>query len=262
METKLIIVESLSIVKLVDRPELADRMTAVGEEAYPPYFAGQSNYYDAMDRLGDTVRNLKLAVVDGGNRVVAGAEAVPLTWDGTDENLPGGYDAALQMAVSVRESGTQPDTLCLVNLMVSEAARGRRLTVKLAQEFWDIDVGFEPRAIICNVRGALKHEHPNTPLTEYIGWTNDDGKVYDPWLRSFLDAGARLGPVVDETLTISSSLADWTKWTGMEFPRSGEYIIPMGLAPLVADCEQDEGRYVEPGVWIIMERNSSSSPGS
>ena len=247
------IAEPISFVKLTERPDLKERMQALELEAYPAFFEGQSTYYEAMERLGDAVSHLKLAVIDRNDQLLAGAEAVALTWNGNDEDLPEGYDASLQRAITVKENGIQPDTICLVNLMVSEAARGRRLTVKLMQAFWNTDPGFKPHALIGNIRGALKHEHPATPLSEYIAWTNDDGKPYDPWIRSFLDAGARLGPVVDETLTITSSLENWSRWTGMEFSKNGDYIIPMGLAPLRVDCERDEGRYVEPGVWIIME---------
>ena len=247
------IVEPISFVKLTERPDLKERMQALELKAYPAFFEGQSTYYEAMEQLGDAVSHLKLAVIDKNDQLLAGAEAVAITWNGIDEDLPKGFDAALQRAITVKENGIQPNTICLVNLMVSEAARGRRLTVKLMQAFWNINPGFEPRALIANVRGALKHEHPLTPLTEYIAWTNDEGKPYDPWIRSFLDAGARLGPVVDDTLTITSSIVNWSEWTGMEFQESGEYIIPMGLVPLVVDYERDEGRYVEPGVWVIME---------
>ena len=246
-------IEPISFVKLTERPDLKKQMQVLELEAYPAFFEGQSSYYKAMERLGEAASDLKLAAIGNNGQLLAGAEAVALTWNGIDEDLPEGYDAALQRAITVHESGIQADTICLVNLMVSEAARGRRLTVKLMQAFWNTEAGFKPRALIGNIRGALKHEHPTTPMSDYIAWTNDDGKPYDPWIRSFLDAGARLGPVVNETLTITSTLENWSKWTGVEFPENGDYIIPMGSAPLKVNCERDEGIYVEPGVWIIME---------
>jgi hypothetical protein len=36
----------------------------------------------------------------------------------------------------------------------------------------------------------------------------------------------------------------------MEFPESGEYVFPEGLAPLAVDREADLGRYWEPNVWM------------
>jgi hypothetical protein len=39
----------------------------------------------------------------------------------------------------------------------------------------------------------------------------------------------------------------------MNFPQSGEYIIPGALSPIEVNVETDEGVYVEPNVWIVHE---------
>lgn len=39
-------------------------------------------------------------------------------------------------------------------------------------------------------------------------------------------------------------------WTDMQFPVSGEYVIPQGLATLHFDDEADAGTYVEPNIWV------------
>ena len=99
------IVEPISFVKLTERPDLKARMQALELEAYPAFFEGQSTYYEAMERLGDAVSHLKLAAIDGNDQLLAGAEAVALTWNGVDEDLPVGYNTALQRAITVKENG-------------------------------------------------------------------------------------------------------------------------------------------------------------
>ena len=37
----------------------------------------------------------------------------------------------------------------------------------------------------------------------------------------------------------------------MEFPESGEYVFPEGLAPLHVDRAADLGQYWEPNVWMV-----------
>jgi hypothetical protein len=37
----------------------------------------------------------------------------------------------------------------------------------------------------------------------------------------------------------------------MQFPESGEYVFPAGLAPVQIDRAQDVGTYWEPNVWIV-----------
>ena len=36
----------------------------------------------------------------------------------------------------------------------------------------------------------------------------------------------------------------------MTLPASGEYVIPGGLSTLRIDYDADEGRYVEPNIWV------------
>ena len=50
--------------------------------------------------------------------------------------------------------------------------------------------------------------------------------------------GARIGPVLPESLRITGSVAEWTSWTGLAFPVSGSYVFPEGLAPVEIDVCQ------------------------
>jgi len=51
-------------------------------------------------------------------------------------------------------------------------------------------------------------------------------------------------------MKINGTVADWESWTNMKFPESGTYIVPGALVPVTIDVEKNEGRYVEPNVWI------------
>ncbi|MEW6060072.1 MAG: N-acetyltransferase, partial [Actinomycetota bacterium] len=52
------------------------------------------------------------------------------------------------------------------------------------------------------------------------------------------------------SMTVTGTVADWETWTGMAFPDSAPYVVPGALVPIVIDHEHDEGRYVEPNVWM------------
>jgi hypothetical protein len=51
-------------------------------------------------------------------------------------------------------------------------------------------------------------------------------------------------------MTIAGSLADWLRWTGMKFDRSGEVTIAGALVPVTVSLEHDYAVYVEPNVWL------------
>ena len=64
----------------------------------------------------------------------------------------------------------------------------------------------------------------------------------------------RLGATVlkpePRSLRITGSVAEWEEWTATDFPESGDYWFPRGLAPVTIDREQDRGAYWEPNVWM------------
>jgi hypothetical protein len=60
-------------------------------------------------------------------------------------------------------------------------------------------------------------------------------------------------------MDIPGTVAEWEEWTGMAFPESGEYVVPGALVPVTIDRERDQGRYVEPNVWMLHQRPEPSS---
>src|SRR5947208_3372417 len=104
------------------------------------------------------------------------------------------------------------------------------------------------RRVIAPVRPSWKERYPLTPIERYVTWRREDGQLLDPWMRLHERLGARVGPVLPESMLISGTVAEWSQWTGLEFPESGVYVFPQGLAPLTV--EHDRGIYYEPNVWL------------
>jgi hypothetical protein len=46
------------------------------------------------------------------------------------------------------------------------------------------------------------------------------------------------------------TIADWRRWTGMEFAASGPAVVPGAMVPVHVSLEQDHAIYVEPNVWV------------
>jgi hypothetical protein len=51
-------------------------------------------------------------------------------------------------------------------------------------------------------------------------------------------------------MTIACTVADSERWAGMEFPESGDYVVPGALPLVTVDSEADRGESVEPNVWM------------
>jgi hypothetical protein len=51
-------------------------------------------------------------------------------------------------------------------------------------------------------------------------------------------------------MTITGTLAEWRRWTGLAFDCTGPVIVPGALVPVHCDVEHDHAVYVEPNVWM------------
>lgn len=105
-------------------------------------------------------------------------------------------------------------------------------------------------ALVAPVRPTLKSRYPYVPMEDYVGWTREDGKPFDPWLRVHASLGATILRVAPCSMTITGRISDWEEWTGMSFRESGEYVVPGALQPVSMNLEKDFGVYEEPNVWM------------
>jgi len=88
--------------------------------------------------------------------------------------------------------------------------------------------------VVAPVRPTTKARYPLTPIETFMRWRRADGTALDPWIRTHerLDAEILAAAPVSQTMT--GTVAQWEKWTGLALPESGEYVIPDGLGLLSA----------------------------
>jgi hypothetical protein len=104
--------------------------------------------------------------------------------------------------------------------------------------------------LIAPVRPSWKDRYPLVPIERYAEWRRPDGFLFDPWMRVHERLGAEVLKPEPRSLRITGSVAEWEQWTGIEFPESGNYWFPGGLATVAIDGEAGTGVYWEPNVWM------------
>lgn len=232
-------------------PELWDSIEDLDREVWPEY----NRHGDVLNRYwGDLYTrfaNWQLVLVDeGAPEPLAEGNTLPLDWDGTVERLPEGIDGAVERGFDLEDRKGAPNTLCALAAVVVPAHRDRRLSreVILAMRRLAADRGLHD--LLAPIRPSLKHRYPTVPIEEYTRWTRADGLPFDPWLRVHVRLDADLLAVAPRSLKITGTVSDWEEWTGMEFPVSGSFVFPEGLAPVEIDREADVGTYWEPNIWM------------
>jgi GNAT superfamily N-acetyltransferase len=244
---------TLEVFTLRERPDLRPLVFAAEfqQPLYPEYMQ-----HDAAARLYfrspffDRYLDFAFAGVEHG-KVVARAFSVPFALGAERTELPdGGWDEVIRWAHEDQALGRKPNAVSALEIALMPQARGaghsRRMLDAMksnarARGFADL---FAP------VRPTEKHKRPFMPMAEYVNELRADGLPVDAWLRTHVRVGGKIVKIAPYAMTIVGTTADWSRWTGMTFARSGPVAVPGALVPVYVSLEHDFGVYVEPGVWV------------
>jgi len=237
------------LVPTASAPSLSEEAAVRFREDWPEFIFHDLVVKQYAERRASYFGDWEFYLLDG-ERLIAGCWGVPLAWDGTVADLPGGYTDALVRAVEGHEAGAVPDTWVLMAAAVrnDEQGRGHAGRVITAVRSRAVSAGL-PK-VIAPVRPTLKSSYPLTPIEEFVRWTRADGLPLDPWIRTHARLGATVLACAPESQTITGTVAEWETWTGLALPSSGVYVIPDGLTTLTVDRATDTGIYREPNVWM------------
>jgi hypothetical protein len=154
---------------------------------------------------------------------------------------------------SAGNSDTAPNMLGGLGISVPHVHRAKGLARQVIAAMRDLAVqcGFE--GVVIPVRPTAKANHPDVPMSDYIAWTDPNGRPYDPWLRSHLASGGKIVGEARRSMVVEEPVAFWETWAGRTFDEPGRYSIPGALAPVAIDPARDTGRYEEPNVWFAYQ---------
>ena len=240
------------VVRYSERPELWDDIAGLSDEVWPEYNLHGEFINHYWGQLYDVFPEWQFVLYDPGEQLVlAEGNTIPVAWDGTDAGLGPGIDATIEGGFELRAAGGRPTAASALAAKVPPRHQRRRLSgvVLTAMAGLARDAGLDH--LIAPVRPSLKERYPTIPIERYARWTRPDGEAFDPWVRVHTRMGARIGPAVPRSLRIAGSAGEWESWTGMQFPETGDYVFPAGLATVHIDRDADTGEYWEPNIWVI-----------
>ena len=241
--------DGLRVFTLVERPDLESKVRSL------PGMFPEFMYHDAVvnrywDSLFTDFAGFQSAVCDAEGRVVAAGNCIPVFWDGTSEGLPSGLDGVLERGVEDLKLERAPTVVSALLALVPHAHRGRGISSVVLGAMKTVAAELGLRAMIAPVRPTMKGRYPLTPMERYFRWKRSDGLPFDPWLRVHRRLGAEFLRVAPRSMVITGTVSEWEEWTGMLFPESDTYVVPVALSPFVMDLERDLGVYEEPNVWM------------
>ncbi|TCO49419.1 hypothetical protein EV646_103397 [Kribbella antiqua] len=238
------------LIPIAQAPELDEEAGKRFAEEWPEFIFHDAGVKVFRDRRREFFLDWEFYLVTEERRLIAGCWGVPIAWDGTVEDLPGGFTGSLGRAVTSYEEGVVPNTFVLMAAAVRSDEQGQGHAGRVITAVRERAAAAGLDRMIAPVRPTLKSRYPLTDIGSFMSWTRSDGLPLDPWLRTHVRLGATLLAPAPVSQTMTGSVAEWEKWTGMLFPASGSYVIPDGLALLQIDRTADTGIYREPNVWM------------
>src|SRR5215471_5835924 len=245
---------TLRVFTLRKRRELRPVIFAAnfGPSIWPEYMLHDpvaSLYFS--DPLLDQYLDYVLIGVEGDD-VVARGFSVPFAFNipGREELPDGGWDEVIRWAHQDLSLHRQPTAVSALEISLLSEARGQGNSGRMLEA---MKANARVRGfadLFAPVRPNEKHLQPFTPIKDYLDEPRADGLPRDAWLRTHVRLGGRIVKIAPYAMTIVGSVAQWSKWTGMTFERSGFVAVPGALSPVCICLEQDYGVYVEPGVWV------------
>jgi len=243
---------NLRICSRTDAPELRKAASAIEQAAWNElgYLNYTKAHYEYYSDLLSSYPEYQLCLVDEDTRYpVAVANSVPFNCSSKEQLPPEGWDWIVETAAACTKKG-DANMLGALAISVPIVHRSKGYGRRLIQALIDLARAKGLRGVVAPVRPSAKARHPWIPILEYLTWTDERGRLYDPWLRSHLSAGGKLMGPCERSMVVHEPVAFWENWSKQRFETSGDYALEGALAPVKIDLDRQIGTYEEPNVWV------------
>src|ERR1022692_93663 len=186
------------------------QMEALFAEGFPEFISGDKEVDKYIARVRESFREYDIILTDEDDQLAATGWGVPILWSGVVSELPSSFGGAV----------------------VHPALKGRGTAESLIRALCNTAAAHHLAKVVAPVRPTRKYLYPLLDIDAYAAWVRNDGMPWDPWLRLHVRIGGRVIGLAREAQTMTGTVSQWEEWTGLEFPLSGDYIIPRGMAPL------------------------------
>lgn len=247
------IAQPFKLITPKDLPDYEDRADEIAVGSWPEFMlhdpVANRNWHNLFDRFEE----YQFAMLDTeSNRMAAMGNSVPFHWDQSLADLPeGGWDWVFLKAIEDHKNGVTPNIQSAIQVAIHPEYQGKGLSTAMVKAMGEIGRAKGFTSLVAPVRPNQKSTYPLISIDDYIGWKTDEGLPFDAWLRVHARVGGRILKPCHEAMIIRGSLDQWESWTGMEFPQSGEYVVPGALNPIMISIEKEDGVYIEPNVWMV-----------
>ena len=218
--------------------------------AFPPVIHASGIIKDYWTKIESYFPKTQIFAVDDDQRLIGFANMVMIHWVNPMEKLPqDGWDWLVKKSIHDYEQNLELNTLGGLQIIVTKNFLGKGYSKKIITEIKKRKEHLGLQHLIIPIRPTLKHQFPRMKMSDYLNKKEGD-KIYDPWIRTHVNGGARIVSVCSESMRISGHMELWKSLLHNEQISSGDYIVEGGLNTVAIDVSNDHGVYLEENIWI------------
>ena len=234
------------VEKLSNNKKLVDAINKLHSEPWPVFLSEDSSVKKYWQRLYQVYPEYQL-LFRINSEYIGVANSAPIYWNGNIDDLPAGFDEAIETII---EDNKKPNTLCGLAVVISKEYLGKGISSRIINNLKKLAKSYGYSNLILPVRPTLKSQYPTISMDNYINWEKNN-LPFDPWLRVHIKIGGEILKVANPSMIVKGTVSDWQRWTGMYFGESNKYIVQGALNPVNIDLENDLGEYIEPNIWVL-----------
>lgn len=246
----------IRLFNAAERPDLHTAAAALSARSWPAFLDGNhatQSYWGGLfcPQLAPFQFFAVGADAQGKETLLAASNSIPFAWPGLDPaHLPDrGWDEVIETGTRAAHAGAPVNALSALAIMVEPDYRRSTLAEILIANMKDTARLHGLSALVAPIRPTRKRDYPLASFADYVAWTTEAGEPFDPWIRKHWRLGARTMKIAPRSMTVAAPVAQWETWTGLRFPRAGQYHVPGALAP-VNFASAKQGVYLEPNLWM------------
>ena len=219
-------------------------------DAYPSFIIDAPTVKKHWNKLGTLFPQFQLSLVNDAGLVLGFMNMIPIFLDRAMVDLPDeGWDWLIQKGMTDFENNIAPNCLGGLQINVLKQYQGKGFSKMLIQKGKEIMLASGFTNFIIPIRPTWKHKHPKTSMDAYLS-IESDKKIYDPWIRTHVNNGAKIIKVCKNSMHIDEDINFWESHLNMNIEKSGEIMVPGALNPILVHKEENYAEYREENLWI------------
>ena len=179
--------------------------------------------------------------------LVAFIQAVHVEIDLEAKELP---DLGWRFSLQNASQRSIKNAMSLIEASVDPNFRGHGLSKMLIDRVKSEAQVLKLPQLIAPVRPTLKAKFQSETVEFYCQRKDAKSRIFDPWLRAHVEAGADIINVCHNSVCVKATLDKWRDWTGLQLSASGPTLVEGALMPVLINTETNIGIYSEPNVWV------------